>query len=182
MDEVMSSDLEALVGDRRLADVVPFVSQASEGQRAEWLLAVGAFNVPHTTEFARALLDAGTPLDTRGQFGETALHVAAFYRRFDLVLLLLEKGADLDWTTSRSWFVNEVLYPKGMTTRKLLEAQLRDAIEHDGLEELATYRSPYEVAGLHDVARALGTTFEDWVTTLRAAPAPKAKTKKKRVG
>ena len=49
----------------------------------------------------RLVLDAGFPLDARGELQGTALHQAAWWGRAHNVALLLERGADVD---PGSWF------------------------------------------------------------------------------
>ena len=49
----------------------------------------------HRTAAVRALLDAGVPVDTRGDMGATALHWACWKGYADLVELLLASGASL---------------------------------------------------------------------------------------
>ena len=49
----------------------------------------------HATESVRALLDAGVPIDTRGDMGETALHWACWKGYADLAEVLVERGASL---------------------------------------------------------------------------------------
>lgn len=49
----------------------------------------------HRTSAVRALLDAGLPVDTRGELGATALHWACWKGFADLVELLLSHGASL---------------------------------------------------------------------------------------
>lgn len=49
----------------------------------------------HATGSVRALLDAGVPIDTRGDMGETALHWACWKGYADLAKLLVERGASL---------------------------------------------------------------------------------------
>ena len=44
----------------------------------------------------RQLLDAGVPIDSRGEIGSTALHGAAISKRTEVVRLLLEKGANVN--------------------------------------------------------------------------------------
>lgn len=48
------------------------------------------------TESVRLMLDAGFPIEARGQDGGTALHHAAFAGSADTVRLLIERGADLE--------------------------------------------------------------------------------------
>ncbi|MBI2688774.1 MAG: ankyrin repeat domain-containing protein [Acidobacteria bacterium] len=50
----------------------------------------------HRTAAVRALLEAGAPLDARGELGATALHWACWKGYADLVELLLQRGAPLD--------------------------------------------------------------------------------------
>lgn len=55
------------------------------------------------------MLDAGFPLDARGEDGATALHAAAYSGNADTVRLLLDRGAgiearDLSWdSTPLDW-------------------------------------------------------------------------------
>jgi ankyrin repeat protein len=49
----------------------------------------------HATQSVRALLDAGVPVDSRGDMGETALHWACWNGYADLAKLLVERGASL---------------------------------------------------------------------------------------
>jgi ankyrin repeat protein len=49
----------------------------------------------HATESVRALLNAGVPIDARGDMGETALHWACWKGYADLAKLLVEQGASL---------------------------------------------------------------------------------------
>jgi ankyrin repeat protein len=49
----------------------------------------------HATESVRALLDAGVPIDSRGDMGETALHWACWKGYADLAKLMVERGASL---------------------------------------------------------------------------------------
>ncbi|HUE43597.1 MAG TPA: ankyrin repeat domain-containing protein [Candidatus Sulfotelmatobacter sp.] len=49
----------------------------------------------HATDSVRALLDAGVPIDSRGDMGETALHWACWKGFADLAKLLVERGASL---------------------------------------------------------------------------------------
>ena len=49
----------------------------------------------HATESVRALLDAGVPIDSRGDMGGTALHWACWKGYADLAKLLVERGASL---------------------------------------------------------------------------------------
>ncbi len=49
----------------------------------------------HATESVRGLLDAGVPIDSRGDMGETALHWACWKGYADLAKLLVERGASL---------------------------------------------------------------------------------------
>ncbi|MHA6627052.1 ankyrin repeat domain-containing protein [Pseudonocardia sichuanensis] len=64
------------------------------GDDSGWLL--GQFAQLGRTEVVRALLDAGTPVDTRGWSGFTPLDQAAMHGRTEVVRLLVERGADLD--------------------------------------------------------------------------------------
>lgn len=48
------------------------------------------------TESVRFMLDAGFPIDTRGEDGGTALHHAAFAGAASTVRLLIDRGADLE--------------------------------------------------------------------------------------
>jgi hypothetical protein len=63
------------------------------GEGSGWLL--GQFAQLGRTEVVRALLDAGTPVDTRGWSGFTPLDQAAMHGRTEVVRLLVERGADL---------------------------------------------------------------------------------------
>jgi len=47
-------------------------------------------------EAVRLMLDAGWPIDARGQHGATAVHWAAFHGHLELVRLLLDRRAPLD--------------------------------------------------------------------------------------
>jgi ankyrin repeat protein len=58
-----------------------------------WIL--GQFALLGRTEVVRALLDAGTPVDTRGWSNFTPLEQAAMHGRTDTVRLLIDRGADL---------------------------------------------------------------------------------------
>jgi ankyrin repeat protein len=49
----------------------------------------------HATQSVRGLLDAGVPIDSRGDMGETALHWACWKGYADLAALLVERGASL---------------------------------------------------------------------------------------
>jgi len=49
----------------------------------------------HATASVRALLDAGVPIDSRGDMGETALHWACWKGYADLATLLVDRGASL---------------------------------------------------------------------------------------
>jgi ankyrin repeat protein len=55
----------------------------------------------HATESVRALLDAGVPIDSRGDMGETALHWACWKGYADMAKLLVERGASLTIEDSR---------------------------------------------------------------------------------
>jgi hypothetical protein len=48
------------------------------------------------SEAVRLMLDAGWPIDARGQHGATALHWAGFHGHLEIVRLLLDRGAPLD--------------------------------------------------------------------------------------
>lgn len=47
-------------------------------------------------EAVRLMLDAGWPIDARGQHGATALHWAGFHGHLEIARLLLDRGAPLD--------------------------------------------------------------------------------------
>ena len=47
-------------------------------------------------ESVRLMLDAGWPIDARGQHGATALHWGSFHGHLEIVRLLLDRGAPLD--------------------------------------------------------------------------------------
>jgi hypothetical protein len=63
------------------------------GAGSGWLL--GQFALLGRVDVVRALLDAGTDVDTRGWSGFTPLEQAAMNGRTDVVRLLVERGADL---------------------------------------------------------------------------------------
>jgi len=52
------------------------------------------------TDVARVLLDRGSDIDERGQWGETALHWATVRGNTDVAALLLKSGADANSQTS----------------------------------------------------------------------------------
>jgi ankyrin repeat protein len=69
-----------LAGQLASADQAALVEAAGEG----------------LTGVVRLMLDAGFPLETRGENGATALHAAAFSGSADTVRLLLDGGADIE--------------------------------------------------------------------------------------
>lgn len=94
-----------------------------------------------------------------GVFGETALHVAAYWRNFGVMRLLVDHGADLDRRTPKTWHYNDGRLPKGTSPRSILDDELADALEHDRVDELrADPNHDYAEA-----ARLFGLTFEQWV-------------------
>jgi ankyrin repeat protein len=118
--------LRARGANTELSDVDSFVAALSDGDESlrpastdairEMMLAPeNAKLLPdlaqnHATESVRALLDAGVPIDTRGDMGETALHWACWKGYADLAKLLVERGASLTVTdtqyqgTPPGWF------------------------------------------------------------------------------
>jgi ankyrin repeat protein len=70
--------------------------------------------VSHSTQAVRALLAAGVPIDSRGEWGATALHWACWKGYADIVRLLLDQGATLTiedeqfHATPSGWFSHGV--------------------------------------------------------------------------
>lgn len=109
-----------LAGQLASADQAALVEAASEG----------------LTGVVRLMLDAGFPLDARGEHGATALHAAAYSGSADTVRLLLDRGADIEsrdtsWdSTALDWAMVGSGYAPGdnprpdwiATVRTLLEA------------------------------------------------------------
>ncbi|MGW4517489.1 ankyrin repeat domain-containing protein [Streptomyces sp. NPDC004393] len=69
-----------LAGQLDEKDYVVLVEAAAEGR----------------TESVRLMLDAGFPIETRGDDGGTALHAASYAGSASTVQFLLERGADLE--------------------------------------------------------------------------------------
>lgn len=88
--------------DIQLSALDRFVAERAEeeGARREALAPENSRLLPdlaasHQTEAVRRLLEAGVPVDSRGEAGGTALHWACWKGFPDLVKLLLEHGASL---------------------------------------------------------------------------------------
>jgi hypothetical protein len=75
-----------LIGQLNSADHAALVKAAGQGR----------------TGAVRLMLDAGFPLDARGEDGATALHAAAYSGSASTVRLLLDRGADIE-ARDTSW-------------------------------------------------------------------------------
>lgn len=114
-----------------------------------------------------------------GVFGETALHIAAYWSNFKLMRVLLDGGADLDKRTPKSWHYNDGTLPKGTTAQSLLARNIAhtlkfwagdDARIEDGLERLRNDDLP--AAGYREgIPLVFGTSFDAWFDEVRAGGA-----------
>lgn len=123
-----------------------------------------------------------------GVFGETALHVAAYWRRFELMRLLIDNGADLDKRTPKVWYYNDGKLPKGSSPRSLLAREVSYELEfwahsptqlQDRIEQL---RNDLAVSHVDGVPLVLGITFEEWWVEQVRGPAAKPPRKAAKVG
>lgn len=97
-----------------------------------------------------------------GPFGETALHVAAYWRNFGVMRLLVDQGGDLDRRTPKTWHYNDGTLPKGTSARSILDAELEDALANDRVDALRA--DPNHDSA--EAARLFGMTFEQRVEAL----------------
>jgi ankyrin repeat protein len=110
------SELDALLAAWSDGDAGPR-QVTSEAVREKLRASENAMLLPdlaqnHATESVRALLDAGMPIDSQGDSGETALHWACWKGYADLAKLLVERGAPLNvkdklyHATPPGWFAH----------------------------------------------------------------------------
>jgi ankyrin repeat protein len=78
------------------SDLTRMLADSSEiSSSVEYLRLLPDFAASHCTPAVRALLAAGVPVDTTGDYGGTALHWACWKGYPDLVKVLIENGASL---------------------------------------------------------------------------------------
>ncbi len=124
-----------------------------------------------------------------GAFGETALHVAAYWTDFQLMRLLIDNGADVDKRTPKAWYYahNDAKLPKGSSPRSLFARGVKFTLDFWApspaklQEELEQLRNTLAVTHVDGIPLVLGITFEAWwaeqVRPPEAKPPRKAATK-----
>ncbi|WP_308283366.1 ankyrin repeat domain-containing protein [Pseudonocardia nigra] len=93
LDAVDTAVLAVARGESDRLPAAPPPMPGIPGDGSGWLL--GQLALLGRTEVVRALLDAGSAVDTRGWSNFTPLDQAAMHGRADTVRLLVERGADL---------------------------------------------------------------------------------------
>lgn len=93
----MKLALACETGDTALRDAVlvahPAIARTLDAEDRARLPAVAQEN---DLEAVRRMLEAGWPLDARGQHGATALHWAAWHGNLEMAQAIIERGAPLD--------------------------------------------------------------------------------------
>lgn len=158
------------------------ISNLDATQRRELLAIVceqsrGVGDDARRREFVQRVIDAHPDVVRDvGPFGETALHVAAYWHHIPMMRLLMDNGADPDQRTRGVWYYNDGKLPRACTPRGILERGIKYALEHDGLAALRTDPN----RNVDEAAALFGLTFDQWVEQVRsseAAPKPAAKKK-----
>lgn len=163
-------DLEYLLtalDDRRYQELAPLLADVGEEERRAILFRL-AEESPHSGDdvqrraFVQTLIDAGADVHAVGIFGETALHVAAYWRNVSLMRVLMDNGADVDARTKKVWFYNDGKLRKGISPRDILDDEIRDALEHNRIAELQPH-----VLGAASLL--FGIAFDQWVAQVRTS-------------
>ncbi len=93
------SALDRFLGSCAAADPADLDRMLAASQKiplpAEYERLLPEFAASHRTPAVRALLAAGVPVDTKGDYGGTALHWACWKGYADLVEMLIDRGASL---------------------------------------------------------------------------------------
>ena len=73
------------------------------------------------------VLFLGVPIDTRDEFGCTALHIAALVGSLEIIKILLENGSDINATNKDGWNALHYAarYSNGLTVKFLLKTGLK---------------------------------------------------------